>query len=341
MARKLKKDLDMSHVIVNNSGMYGEIKLFAGTAIPKVAQGIADYLHIPCSGRDIIEYPNENLWVRLHNSVRGQDVYLIQNTSRPVHRNLMELLITLQTLRLDSAGRVTAVIPHLSYTRSDKKDKPRVPITARLIADMIEIAGADRYMTMDMHAGQIPGFFSIPGDVLTAFHLLKDQLKELLPSMKDPVVLTVDLGFAKKGRNLAAELGVPIAFIEKRRRTKNNAAQALSLIGDTNDRDVIIVDDEVDTGGSMAEAANLAKKNGAKNIYSVFVHPVFSHKAVDKLAASPITHLITTNTVPIPPTDLKTLKKNRTVDILDIAPLLGEVIRRAHEGRSVGEMFDE
>ena len=331
----------MSHTISQNSGMYGDIKLFAGTAIPEVAQGIADYLHVPISGRDIIEYPNENLWIRLHTSVRGQDVYLVQNTSRPVHRNLMELLITLQTLRLDSAGRVTAVIPYLSYTRSDKKDKPRVPITARLIADMIEIAGADRYMTMDMHAGQIQGFFSIPGDVLTAYHLLKNHIKEFLPSMKNPVVLTVDLGFAKKGRNLAAELDIPIAFIEKRRRSKTNAAEALSLIGDAKDRDVIIVDDEVDTGGSMAEAAHLAAKNGAKGIYSLFVHPVFSYPAIEKLATSPITHLITTNTVPIPPNDLIALRKNRKVDIMDISPLLGEVIRRAHEGRSVGEMFDE
>ncbi len=331
----------MSHVLNQNSGMYGDIKLFAGTAIPEVAQGIADYLHVPISGRDIINYPNENIWVRLHNSVRGQDVYLIQNTSRPVHRNLMELLITLQTLRLDSAGRVTAVIPYLSYTRSDKKDKPRVPITARLIADMIEIAGADRYMTMDMHAGQIQGFFSIPGDVLTAYHLLKDRLFQILPTLKDPVVLTVDLGFAKKGRNLAVELGIPIAFIEKRRQTKTNAAQALSLIGDTNDRDVIIVDDEVDTGGSMAEAAMVAEKNGARKIISVFVHPVFSGPAIEKLATSPITHLITTNTIPITPEGIKTLRKKREVDILDISPLLGEVIRRAHEGRSVGEMFDE
>ena len=321
--------------------MYGDIKLYAGTAIPEVAKGIADYLQISCSGRDIIEFPNENIWIRLHNSVRGQDVYLVQNTSRPVHRNLMELLITLQTLRLDSAGRVTAVIPYLSYTRSDKKDKPRVPITARLIADMIEIAGADRYMTMDMHAGQIQGFFSIPGDVLTAYHILKDRIFQLMPNMKDPVVLTVDLGFAKKGRNLAAELGVPIAFIEKRRQTKTNSAEALSLIGSTEDRDVIIVDDEVDTGGSMAEAAYLAHQNGARGIYSVFVHPVFSNQAAERLAESPITHLITTNTVPIPDKDLKTLKKNRQVDILDISPLLGEVIRRAHEGRSVGEMFDE
>ena len=331
----------MTHETTSNGGMYGEIKLFAGTAIPHVAEGISKYLNIPLSGRDIIDFPNENIWTRLHNSVRGQDVYLIQNTSRPVHRNLMELLIMLQTLRLDSAGRVTAVIPHLSYTRSDKKDKPRVPITARLIADMIEIAGADRYMTMDMHAGQIQGFFSIPGDVLTAFHILKEHLGKFLPKMKDPVVLTVDLGFAKKGRNLAAELDIPIAFIEKRRRAKENSTEALSLIGDTEGRDVIIVDDEVDTGGSMAEAAFLAKKNGARGIYSVFVHPVFSNSAIEKLSASPITHLITTNTIPIPSEGLKTLKKNRIVDVLDISPLLGEVIRRAHEGRSVGEMFDE
>ena len=331
----------MDNHVTHNSGMYGEIKLYAGTAIPGVAQGISDYLNIPLSGRDIIDYPNGNIWTRLHQSVRGQDVYLIQNTSRPVHRNLMELLIMLQTLRLDSAGRVTAVIPHLSYTRSDKKDKPRVPITARLVADMIEIAGADRYMTMDMHAGQIQGFFSIPGDVLTAYHVLLEHLRKFLPSMKDPVVLTVDLGFAKKGRNLAAELDIPIAFIEKRRKAKKDSTEALSLIGDTEGRDVIIVDDEVDTGGSMAKAAHLAKKCGAKNIYSVFVHSVFSDSAIEILAASPITHLITTITVPIPPTRLKLLKKNRIVDILDISPLLGEVIRRAHEGRSVGEMFDE
>lgn len=331
----------MIHHVTEDRGMYGEIKIFAGTAIPDVAQGIADYLGITCSGRDIIEFPNENLWVRLHKSVRGQDVYLIQNTSRPVHRNLMELLITLQTLRLDSAGRVTAVVPYLSYTRSDKKDKPRVPITARLIADMIEIAGADRYMTMDMHAGQIQGFFSIPGDVLTAYHILKDRLFELLPNMIDPVVLTVDLGFAKKGRNLAAELGVPIAFIEKRRQKATNHAEALTLIGEAKGRDVIIIDDEVDTGGSMAEAAFLAQENGAQDIYSVFVHPVFSDPAVQRLAESPISHLITTNTVPVPREDIKKLKKGRKVDILDISPLLGEVIRRAHEGRSVGEMFDE
>src|SRR3990172_6138306 len=149
------------------TAMYGEIRLFGGTSTPQLAKEISDYLHAPLSGRDVIEFPNENLFVRLHSSARGQDVYVIQTTASPVNRNLMELLIMLQTLRLDSAARITAVIPYMCYSRSDKKDQPRVPITARLEADMIQVAGADRYTTMDLHAGQIQGFFSIPGDVLT------------------------------------------------------------------------------------------------------------------------------------------------------------------------------
>lgn len=239
--------------------MYGDIKLFTGTASPDLAQKISDYLKVPLSGREVIHFTNDNLWVRLHSSVRGQDVYVIQTTSRPVHRNLMELLIMLQTLRLDSAGRVTAVVPYLSYARSDKKDKPRVPITARLVADMIEVAGADRYMTLDLHAGQIQGFFSIPGDVLSAFHILHEYVSDLIPKMTDPVVLTADLGFAKKGRNFAAEIGVPIAFVEKRRLDGNDAPEALTLIGDVDGRDVIIIDDEVDTAGSVSQAVHLAK----------------------------------------------------------------------------------
>ncbi len=331
----------MKNNIRHTSGMYGNIKLFAGTGCPEVAQKISRYLNIPLCGRDIDEFSNENLWVRLHESIRGQDVYVIQTTSRPVHRNLMELLIMLQTMRLDSAGRVTAVVPYLCYTRSDKKDKPRVPITARLVADMIEIAGADRYMTLDMHAGQIQGFFSIPGDVLSAFHILAEHMTKLLPQMKDPVVLTVDLGFAKKGRNFAAALGLPIAFIEKRRPTIKGAAEALTLIGDVKDRDVIIVDDEVDTGGSVAQAANLAKDYCARDIYLTFVHPVFSDLIIERLSKAPITRLITTASIPISPRKLAKIKEMCKTDILDIAPLMGEVIRRAHEGRSVGEMFDE
>jgi ribose-phosphate pyrophosphokinase len=316
-----------------------DIKLFAGTASPDLAGKIADFLKLPLSGRDIVEFSNGNLFIRLHKSVRGQDVYVIQTTTAPVHRNLMELLIVLQTLRLDSAARVTAVIPYLCYARSDKKDMPRVPITARLIADMIEIAGADRYITLDLHAGQIQGFFSIPGDVLTAFHILTGHIQSLQPRMKDPVVVAADLGFAKKGRNFAARIGAPIAFVEKRRSGSDRQAEAMTLIGSVEGRDVIIVDDEVDTGGSMVQAVRLVKQMGAQEVYLMFVHPVLSANAAQRMASLPVKEIVTTDSVPIPAEKRSLLGEKLTV--LTVANLLGEVICRAHEGRSVGEMFRE
>lgn len=320
--------------------MYGEIKLYAGSGLPDLAQKIADYLGQRLSPREVIQFPNENIFVKLNNSARGQDVYVIQTTSSPVHYNLMELLIMIQTIRLDSAARITAVVPYLCYGRSDKKDQPRVPITARLVADMIESAGADRYMTFDPHAGQIQGFFSIPGDVLTATHMITDHIREhLQPAMTDPVVVATDLGFAKKGRNYALDLDVPIAFIEKRRAGNDARAEALSLIGDVKGHDVLIVDDEVDTGGSVVQAVDVVKNNGARDIYLAFIHPVFSKNAVQRMAALPIKHIITTDTVCIPAQKLVPL--HGRIKILSIAPLLGEVIRRAHQGRSVGEMFNE
>jgi ribose-phosphate pyrophosphokinase len=319
--------------------LYGEIKLFCGTGSPDLAAQISRYLGLPLSGRDVTLFPNDNLFVKLHKSVRGQDVYVIQTTSRPVHRNLMELLIMLQTLRLDSAGRITAVIPYMCYARSDKKDMPRVPITARLVADMIEIAGADRYMTLDLHAGQIQGFFSIPGDVLTAFHILTAHMFDLRLKMKDPVVVAADLGFAKKGRNFAASLDAPIAFVEKRRSGDDARPAALTLIGDVEGCDVIVVDDEIDTADSIIQAVKLVKERGARDVYVVCVHPIFSEKAVEQLAELPIKTIITTDTVPIP--EGKREKIADKLQVLSVAPLLGEVIRRAHEGRSVGEMFNE
>ncbi len=318
---------------------YGDIKLYAGTACPELAHKIADYLDVPLGERDIITFPNDNLFVKLHNSVRGQDCFVIQTTSSPVHRNLMELLILLQTLKLDSAARVTAVIPYLCYGRSDKKDQPRVPITARLVADMIEVAGADRYITLDLHAGQIQGFFSIPGDVVSAFYIQMDYLRSIQPEMKNPVVVTVDLGFAKKARNYAAGLNVPLVFIEKRRAANDAKAQALTLIGDVNGRDVIIVDDEVDTGGSIAQAIKLVNEYNARNVYVSFVHPLFSLNAAERLAALPATQFIATDSVPIPPD--KSVAFGDRLKILSVSGLLGEVILRAHEGRSVGEMFNE
>ncbi len=313
---------------------YGDIKLFAGSGNPELAEEIGDYLGQSLEDYDIIQFPNENLFVRLKGSVRGQDVYIIQSMVPPVHQNIMELLISIDCLKRDSAGRITAVIPYMAYARSDKKDQPRVPITARLIADMIEVAGTDRYMTIDLHAGQIQGFFSIPGDVLTAFHILSDYFKE--KNLKDVVVATADLGFAKKGRNFAAKLEVPLAFVEKRRSDENKNARATTVIGDVSGKDVILVDDEVLTAGSMCEAVRIVKDHGARDVYLSFTHALLVPPASEELAEMPIKEIVTTNTIPVPPE-----KRLPNMTILSVAPLLGEVILRAHEGRSVGELFNE
>ncbi|MCB8968326.1 MAG: ribose-phosphate pyrophosphokinase [Ardenticatenaceae bacterium] len=313
--------------------MYGDIKLFAGSGCPELAQRVANYMKIPLSPWDIVQFPNENILVRLHGSVRGQDVYVIQSHTRPVHRNIMEMLIAIDCLNRDSAGRITVVCPYMAYSQSDKKDQPRIPITARLLADMIEVAGADRWITIDLHSGQIQGFYKIPGDSLTAMHLLTDYFKE---KHLDAVIVTPDLGFAKRGRNYAEELDLPLAFVEKRRSGNENKREALTLIGDVAGRDVIIVDDLVDTGGSIQQAVNLVKERGAKDVYVSFVHPVLSHPAVERLAQLPIQEIVTTDTLPIPPE-----KRLPNMTVLTVAGLLGEVIARTHEGRSVGELFNE
>ena len=319
--------------------MYGGVRLYAGSSTPELSRSIADYLNLPLCDRDIITFPNENIFVKLHTSVRGQDCYVIQTTSIPVHHNLMELLILIQTLRLDSAARITAVIPYLCYTRSDKKDQPRVPITARLVADMIEVAGADRYMTLDLHAGQIQGFFSIPGDVLYAYHVLIDYMVELKNRMKDPVMVSPDLGFAKKARNYAATLDLPLSFVEKRRLSNEPSTNALTLIGDVKDRDCIILDEEISTANTIVTAVNLIKEKGARDVAVFFIHPVLSPNSVKRLVDLPVKEFVTTDTIPISPENKKLF--GRRLKVLSVAQLLGEVILRANQGRSVGEMFNE
>lgn len=313
---------------------YGDIQLYAGSASRDLAQEISAYLHVPLSEYDLVEFSNENLFIRLHGSARGQDVYVIQSMSSPLHRNIMELLIMIDCLKRDSAGRITAVIPYMAYARSDKKDQPRVPITARLLADMIEVAGADRYMTIDLHAGQIQGFFSIPGDVLTAFHILSDYFAA--KHLKDIVVATVDLGFAKKGRNFAAKLGTPLAFVEKRRVRDDARAVATTVIGEVEGMDVLLVDDEVLTSGSIHEAAKIVREHGAREVYLSFTHALLVPPAAQRLAESNLKEIVTTNTLTIPPD-----KHLPNMTVLSVAPLLAEVILRAHEGRSVGELFNE
>lgn len=319
--------------------MYGGIRLFTGTSAPDLANSIAEYLNLPLCDRDIIRFPNDNIFVKLHSSVRGQDCYVIQSTSIPVHSNLMELLILIQTLRLDSAARITAVIPYLCYMRSDKKDQPRVPITARLVCDMIDAAGADRYMTLDLHSPQIQGFFSIPGDVLYAYHVLIDYMMELKKEMKDPVMVSPDLGFAKKARNYATTLNLPLSFIEKRRPSNDPTAKALTLIGDVDGRDCIVLDEEISTGTTMITAINVIKEHGARDITMFFVHPVLSPNAAEELVKLPVKQFVTTDTIPITQ-EKKDIFGDR-LKIISVASLLGEVIRRANQGRSVGEMFNE
>jgi ribose-phosphate pyrophosphokinase len=313
---------------------YGEIKLFAGSASRELAREIGEYLAVPLSEYDLIEFSNENLFVRLHGSVRGQDVYVVQSMSSPLHRNIMELLIMIDCLKRDSAGRITAVIPYMAYARSDKKDQPRVPITARLLADMIEVAGADRYITIDLHAGQIQGFFSIPGDVLTAFHILSDYF--VAKKLENAVVATVDLGFAKKGRNFAEKLGTPLAFVEKRRVREDARATATTVIGEVEGRNVILVDDEALTAGSIREAVKIVRERGALDVYLSFTHGLLVPPATQRLTEARVAEIVTTNTISIPPE-----KRLPNMTILSVAPLLAEVIVRAHEGRSVGELFNE
>jgi len=314
--------------------MYGEMKVFSGRSNPALAQEICSYLGVPLEGVDIIDFPNENIFTKLHHSVRGQDVFVIQTASSPVNRNIIELLILLDTLKRASADRITAVIPFFPYARSDKKDQPRVPITARLMADMITVAGANRYMTIDLHRGQIQGFFSIPGDEFSAFPILTDYLAE--KNIADAVVVAADLGFAKKARNFARRLDLPLAFVEKRRIGNDPKAQALTVIGEVQDKNVIIVDDEVDTAGTLVEAVNLLLRSGARGVHTVCTHATLSPPAVERLRDAPIEEFICTDTVPIPPA-----KRLPNFKILSVAPLLAETIARTHAGRSVGEYLKD
>jgi len=318
--------------------MFGDIRLFAGSSHPNLAQELGNYLGVALSPLEIIRFPNDNIFVRLLTSVRGQDVFVIQTLSAPVSHHIMEFLILLDTVKRANAGRVTAVMPYFAYGRSDKKDQPRVPITARLLADLIHTAGADRFLTLDLHAGQIQGFFNIPGDEVSTFHLLSDYMieKQLGHLPGGAVVVTADLGYAKKGRNFAQALNLPMAFIEKRRTGNDANAQALTVIGDVAGKTVILVDDEVDTAGSMVGAVRILKENGAGDVYVCFTHPILSPPAIDRLRALPVKEFITTNSVPIPPE-----KRLRNMTQLSVAPVSVEVMRRIHEGQSVGQMFNE
>ncbi len=318
----------MTHTI------YGELALISGSANPDLAQQLSEHLDTPLVPREIIDYPNENIFIKLTRSVRSQDVFIIQPTSSPVNRNIMELLIMIDAVKRASAGRITAVIPYYAYGRTDKKDQPRVPITARLIADMIGIAGADRVLLMDLHAGQIQGFFSIFVDEISAFPILSKHMLDM--GLEDAVVVSPDVGAAKRARNLAEVLNAPLAIIEKRRADNRWTAKALNVIGEVQGRNAIIFDDEVDTASTLMEAVHALEERGVQGIWCCATHAVLSPPAVDLIRKSSIRELLVTNTIQLPPH-----KRLDNLTVISVAPLLGDVIDSIHRGRSVGATLDK
>jgi ribose-phosphate pyrophosphokinase len=310
-----------------------ELKVFTGNANPDLARGICDYLKIPLGKSEVFKFSNENTFARILENVRECDVFVIQPISSPVNDNLMELLIMLDALERASAGRVTAVVPYYGYGRTDKKDQPRVPITARLVADMLTVAGAERLLTVDLHAAQIQGFFTIPVDELTALYILGGHIHSM--GLKNLVVVATDIGISKRARDLAERLDTPLAIIEKRRVGNDDKAETLNIIGDVDGMCTLTVDDEIDTAGSLVQAVDALKEAGAKEVYACCTHPVFSGPAIERIAACPVKEVIVTDTIPVPDG-----KKTDKITVLSVAALLGEAIHRIHSGQSVGAMFE-
>ncbi len=310
-----------------------EMKVFTGNANPRLAEAITRYLEIPLGASEVFEFSNGNIFARILENVRERDVFVVQPFSKPVNKNLVELLIMLDALKRASAKRITAVIPYYGYGRTDKKDQPRVPITARLVADLLTVAGANRLLTVDLHAPQIQGFFSIPVDELTTLYQLSDYFKN--KKLKDPVVVATDIGISKRARDLAAKLDVPLAIMEKRRVNNLDQSETLNVIGEVKDRTAITVDDEIDTGGSLANVVSFLVEHGAREVYSCATHPVFSGTAIKRIADCPAREVVVTDTIPI--NGEKTPDK---IKVLSIAPLLGEAIHRIHTGLSIGAMFE-
>ncbi len=312
--------------------MFGKLSIFTGNANPDLALSVCDYVGVPLGQAEVFEFSNENIFVKIDDTVREQDVFVIQPFSRPVNRSIMEMLILIDALKRASAARITAVIPYYAYGRTDKKDQPRVPITARLIADMLTVAGANRVLTMDLHAGQIQGFFNIPVDELSAMALLSRHFAE--KRLDDVVVVAPDLGVAKRARNFAERLNAQLAVIEKRRRSNDSRSEILNVIGEVSNRRAIIFDDEIDTAGSIVGAARALEDMGVKEIYSACTHAVFSGPAISRLAESSIREVVITDTIPVPPE-----KRLDKLTILSVAPLFAEAIQRIHGGGSVGALF--
>ena len=314
------------------AGVYtDQFEIYHGNANPELARKIARWLGSEPGQAEVFQFANENIFVRIIDNVREKDVFVVQPTSRPVNQSIMELLIMIDAFKRASAGRITAVVPYYAYGRSDKKDQPRVPITARLVADMISVAGADRMLTMDLHQGQIQGFFNIPVDELTAVHMLSRYFLDR--KLEDCVVVT-DLGFAKRARAFAELLDAPLAIVEKRRHGNMDRAEVINVIGEVRGRRAIIVDDEIDTAGTLIEITRALEREGVDEIYACATHGVLSDPAIERIANANLAEVVITDTIPL------ALERHiPKIKVLSVAPLIGEAIRRIHRGESVGALF--
>jgi ribose-phosphate pyrophosphokinase len=329
---------DHLRAAAGGESVFRGLSVYTGNAHPRFAKDICSYLDIPIGDADVTKFANDNIFVKINENAREHDVYIVQSLVGPsVSDAIMELLIMLDAFKRASAGRITAVMPYYAYGRSDKKDQPRVPITARLLADLIGVAGADRFLTMDMHQMQIQGFFSIPGDELSSRNLLVEAFREVVEKDPDGVVLVVpDLGYANVARRMAEALDIPLVFMQKTHRDNSGRSEVVAIIGDIDRKRAIIVDDEIDTGVTVLNTVKILQQRGVKEIYVACTHPILSNNAGEQLAKSGIVKLVTTDTVPIRPSAAATGK----IEVLTVAPLFAEAIRRIHEGESVGALFN-
>ncbi len=311
----------------------GKLKVFSGSSHPELAEEICGYLKQPLGKASIFKFSNDNTFVSIDENVRDADVFIVQTSCAPVNDGLMELLIFIDACKRASAGRITAVIPNYPYARSDKKDQPRVPITARLVSDLLMKAGTDRVITIDLHAPQIQGFFSIPLDHLTSRPIIANYFKQI--GTKNKVVIAPDAGIADSVEKLANLLDLPFAVVDKKRVGNEDRVQARGIIGDVADKDAVIYDDEISTAGSLEGIVNILKENGAKDIYASCTHPVLSGPAIDRIKKMPIKELVVTNSIPVPPK-----KQLPNLIVLSLGALLAEAIKRAHTGESITALFE-
>ena len=310
------------------------IKIFACKSAENFTKEICDYLNLPVGQMDILKFKNDNTFVQIKETVREQDVYIVQTTTPPVNERVMELLIAIDAFKRASARNINVVLPYYIYSRSDKKDQPRIPVTAKLMQQLLEAAGATRVITCDLHNPAIQAYFNINCDRLSAQNILQKYFKE--KNLKDMVIVATDAGSSKKAYKYSEYFGCPIAWLDKRRAGNDDRAIATTVIGDVENKEAIIFDDEVDTAGSLIETAKILERFHAKEIYAGCTHGVLSADAVQRIEASPIKELVVTNTIPLPE---EKQKQSSKIKVLTIAPLFAEAIRRLNEARPLGELF--